>query len=84
MVVINKLDLCADSATRVAAIEEVALGVPVHAISALRGELRLLDFCRIVLGVQFSPFLMPALNIESNHGITRVPTLLETAARDSA
>jgi ribosome biogenesis GTPase len=38
VVVLNKLDLCADAATRVAAIEEVAPGVPVHAISALRGD----------------------------------------------
>lgn len=38
VVVLNKLDLCADPATRVATIEEVALGVPVHAISALRGD----------------------------------------------
>lgn len=38
VVLLNKLDLCLDPATRVAAIEEVALGVPVHAISALRGE----------------------------------------------
>ena len=38
VVVLNKLDLCADPASRVAAIKEVALGVPVHAISALRGD----------------------------------------------
>jgi ribosome biogenesis GTPase len=38
VVVLNKLDLCTDPAARVAAIEEVALGVPVHAISALRGD----------------------------------------------
>jgi ribosome biogenesis GTPase len=38
VVVLNKIDLCADPATLIAAIEEVALGVPVHAISALRGD----------------------------------------------
>jgi ribosome biogenesis GTPase len=38
VVVLNKLDLCADPATRVAGIKEVAPGVPVHAISALRGD----------------------------------------------
>jgi ribosome biogenesis GTPase / thiamine phosphate phosphatase len=38
VVVLNKLDLCTNPATLVAAIEEVALGVPVHAISALRGD----------------------------------------------
>ena len=38
VVVLNKLDLCADAASRRAAIEEVALGVPVHAISALHGD----------------------------------------------
>ena len=38
VVVLNKLDLCADAASHLAAIEEVALGVPVHAISALRGD----------------------------------------------
>jgi len=38
VVVLNKLDLCADAATRVATIGKVALGVPVHAISALRGD----------------------------------------------
>jgi ribosome biogenesis GTPase / thiamine phosphate phosphatase len=38
VVVLNKLDLCSDSAGRVAAIQAVAPGVPVHAISALCGE----------------------------------------------
>ena len=38
VVVLNKMDLCADAAGRVAAVEEVAVGVPVHAISALRGD----------------------------------------------
>jgi len=38
VVVLNKLDLCTNPAALVAAIEEVALGVPVHAISALRGD----------------------------------------------
>ena len=38
VVVLNKLDLCADAATRVATIGKVALGVPVHAISALCGD----------------------------------------------
>jgi ribosome biogenesis GTPase / thiamine phosphate phosphatase len=37
VVVLNKVDLCADVVTRVAAIRKVAPGVPVHAISALRG-----------------------------------------------
>lgn len=38
VVVLNKLDLCANPAPLVAAIEEVALEVPVHAISALQGR----------------------------------------------
>lgn len=38
VVVLNKVDLCADPAIRVAEIEEVARGVPVHVISALRGD----------------------------------------------
>lgn len=38
VVVLNKLDLCVDPIARVAAIEEVAPAVPVHAISALRGD----------------------------------------------
>jgi ribosome biogenesis GTPase / thiamine phosphate phosphatase len=42
VVVLNKLDrcseLCLDPAVRVAEIEHVAPGVPVHAVSALRGD----------------------------------------------
>jgi ribosome biogenesis GTPase len=38
VVVLNKLDLCVDPVARLAAIEEVAPAVPVHAISALRGD----------------------------------------------
>jgi len=38
VVILNKLDLCADPIARVAAIEEVAPAVPVHAVSALRGD----------------------------------------------
>jgi ribosome biogenesis GTPase len=38
VVVLNKLDLCVDANARVAAVEEVAPLVPVHAISALRGD----------------------------------------------
>ena len=42
VVVLNKLDLCGelflDPAARVAEIEHVAPGVPVHAVSALRGD----------------------------------------------
>ena len=38
VVVLNKLDLCVDPVARLAAIEEVAPSVPVHAISALRGD----------------------------------------------
>jgi ribosome biogenesis GTPase len=38
VVMLNKLDLCADPAALIDAIEEVAPGVPVHAISALRGD----------------------------------------------
>jgi ribosome biogenesis GTPase len=37
-VVLNKLDLCTDVAARMAAIQEVAPGVAVHAISTLRGD----------------------------------------------
>ncbi len=38
VVVLNKVDLCADPIARVAAIEEVAPGVPVHTVSALCGD----------------------------------------------
>ncbi len=37
-VVLNKADLCEDTAARVAEVESHAVGVPVHVISALRGE----------------------------------------------
>ena len=38
VVVLNKLDLCQDPAFRIGAIMEVALGVAIHAVSALRGD----------------------------------------------
>jgi ribosome biogenesis GTPase len=38
VVVLNKVDLCADALARVAAIEEVAASVPIHAVSALCGD----------------------------------------------
>ncbi len=38
VVVLNKLDLCPDPATRIQAIEAVALDVAIHAVSALRGD----------------------------------------------
>jgi ribosome biogenesis GTPase len=38
VVLLNKLDLCASVASRVAEIEGVAAGVPVHAVCALRGD----------------------------------------------
>lgn len=38
VVVLNKLDLCADPATRIHAVEEVAVGTAIHAVSALRGD----------------------------------------------
>lgn len=38
VVVLNKLDLCPDASTRIRAIEEVALHVAIHAVSALRGD----------------------------------------------
>lgn len=37
-VILNKADLCADTAARVALVERHALGVPIHVISALRSE----------------------------------------------
>jgi ribosome biogenesis GTPase / thiamine phosphate phosphatase len=38
VVVLNKLDLCSDPVAQIAAIEQVASAVPIHAISALRGD----------------------------------------------
>ena len=38
VVVLNKLDLCADPACRIHAVEEVALGTAIHAVSALFGD----------------------------------------------
>lgn len=38
VVILNKADLCADVAERVAEVEAHAVGVPVHALSALRSE----------------------------------------------
>jgi ribosome biogenesis GTPase len=38
VVVLNKLDLCADTASRIHAVEGVALGTAIHAVSALRGD----------------------------------------------
>jgi ribosome biogenesis GTPase / thiamine phosphate phosphatase len=38
VVVLNKLDLCADSAFRIKAVEQVALGIAIHAVSALLGN----------------------------------------------
>lgn len=38
VVVLNKLDLCLDPASRFHAVEEVALGTAIHAVSALRGD----------------------------------------------
>lgn len=38
VVVLNKLDLCTDPASRVHAVEEVAFGTAIHAVSALRGD----------------------------------------------
>ncbi len=38
VVILNKLDLCTDPAFRIHAVEEVAQGVAIHAISALRGD----------------------------------------------
>ena len=38
VVILNKLDLCADPASRVEAVEEVAKGTAIHAVSALRGN----------------------------------------------
>jgi ribosome biogenesis GTPase len=38
VIVLNKLDLCADREPQVHAVEEVAHGVAIHAVSALRGD----------------------------------------------
>lgn len=38
VVVLNKLDLCSDPAARILAIAAVALHMPIHAVSALRGD----------------------------------------------
>jgi ribosome biogenesis GTPase / thiamine phosphate phosphatase len=38
VVVLNKLDLCADAASRIEAAKEVAVGSAIHAVSALRGD----------------------------------------------
>ncbi len=38
VVVLNKLDLCPDAPARIRTVEAVALHVPIHAISALRGD----------------------------------------------
>jgi ribosome biogenesis GTPase len=37
-VILNKADICADTGARVAEVARYAVGVPVHLISALRGE----------------------------------------------
>ncbi|HYE24801.1 MAG TPA: ribosome small subunit-dependent GTPase A [Clostridia bacterium] len=38
VVVLNKLDLCEAPASRIHAVEEVAVGTAIHAVSALRGD----------------------------------------------
>ncbi len=38
VVVLNKLDLCDDPASRIRAVEQVAVGAAIHAVSALRGD----------------------------------------------
>ena len=38
VVILNKLDLCADPASRIQAVEEVASGTAIHAVSAVRGD----------------------------------------------
>jgi len=38
VVILNKLDLCADPASRIHAVERVACGTAIHAVSALRGD----------------------------------------------
>ncbi|HWR16178.1 MAG TPA: ribosome small subunit-dependent GTPase A [Terriglobales bacterium] len=38
VVVLNKLDLCGDPESRIHAVEQVAFGTAIHAVSALRGD----------------------------------------------
>ncbi|MDT8067453.1 MAG: ribosome small subunit-dependent GTPase A [Terriglobia bacterium] len=38
VVILNKVDLCDDPASRVRAVEQVAAGVAIHVVSALRGD----------------------------------------------
>jgi ribosome biogenesis GTPase len=38
VVVLNKLDLCAEPEKQIRAVEQVAVGAPIHAVSALRGD----------------------------------------------
>jgi ribosome biogenesis GTPase len=38
VIVLTKTDLCADTAARVAEVEAIAFGVPVHAISSITGD----------------------------------------------
>lgn len=38
VVILNKLDLCADPTSRIQAVEEVASGTAIHAVSAMRGD----------------------------------------------
>lgn len=38
VVILNKVDLCADPASKIHAVEEVASGTAIHAVSALRGD----------------------------------------------
>ncbi len=38
VVILNKLDLCADAPSRIHAVEVVASGTTIHAVSALRGD----------------------------------------------
>ncbi len=38
VVILNKLDLCHNVSERLRTVEDVAIGVPIHAVSALRGD----------------------------------------------
>jgi ribosome biogenesis GTPase / thiamine phosphate phosphatase len=38
VVILNKLDLCADPSSRISAVEQVAAGAAIHAVSALCGD----------------------------------------------
>ncbi len=38
VVVLNKIDICADPVSRIRAVEQVAAGAAIHAVSALRGN----------------------------------------------